>query len=99
MNRSPSNHLPNQDFAYNHRYAILGIVMIDPLMANLDGSMVNIVLPTITTTFQADLSYTQWVITANTKCRNQPPFRLNRMGYHSNQFCVCNRGVYVNITE
>jgi len=60
----PPNHLPITDFAYNHRFAILGIVLMDSIMANLDSSMVNIVLPTITTAFDADLSDTQWVITA-----------------------------------
>jgi len=64
MFSSPSNQRIISDFAYNHRFAILGIVLIDSVMANLDSSMVNIVLPTITTAYNTDLSDTQWVITA-----------------------------------
>ncbi|WP_319579819.1 MFS transporter [uncultured Methanospirillum sp.] len=64
MNISPPSHATISDFAYQHRYIILAIVLIDSIMASLDSSMVNIVLPTITTVFHSSLADSQWVITA-----------------------------------
>ncbi|MDD1728264.1 MAG: MFS transporter [Methanospirillum sp.] len=63
MNISPPSHVIS-DFAYQHRYIILAIVLIDSIMASLDSSMVNIVLPTITTVFHSSLAESQWVVTA-----------------------------------
>ncbi|MFA5331454.1 MAG: MFS transporter [Methanoregula sp.] len=51
-------------FAHRHRFAILAIVMIDSIMATLDGSMVTIALPSISAGYGATLSDTQWVLTA-----------------------------------
>ncbi|PWR71286.1 MFS transporter [Methanospirillum lacunae] len=64
MNLSPSSHISVSDFAYQHRYIILVIVLIDSIMASLDSSMVNIALPTITTVFHSTLADSQWVVTA-----------------------------------
>ncbi len=64
MNISPPSHATISDFAYQHRYIILAIVLIDSIMASLDSSMANIVLPTITTVFHSSLADSQWVITA-----------------------------------
>lgn len=63
MNTSPPYQTPLHDFAYTHRYIILFMVLIDSIMANLDSSMVNIALLTITTVFHATLADSQWVIT------------------------------------
>jgi len=64
MNISPPTHTTVSDFAYQHRYIILAIVLIDSIMASLDSSMVNIALPAITTVFHSTLAESQWVITA-----------------------------------
>lgn len=47
-----------------NRYVILVIVLIGIFMAVLDGSVVNIALPTITGFFDVDVSQSQWVVTA-----------------------------------
>ncbi len=49
---------------YGHRYAVLTIVLVSVLMAVIDSTVVNIALPTMTRFFAADLSQTQWTITA-----------------------------------
>jgi len=49
---------------YGHRYAVLAIVLVSVLMAVIDSTVVNIALPTMTRFFSADLSHTQWTITA-----------------------------------
>ena len=64
MKLSPPPETSISDFAYRHRYIILGIVIIDSIMASLDSSMVNITLPTITTAYHTSLADSQWVITA-----------------------------------
>lgn len=51
-------------FAHRHRFAILAIVMIDSIMATLDGNMVTVALPSISAGYGATLSDTQWVLTA-----------------------------------
>lgn len=51
MYPSLPDHLPISDFAYKHRYIILVMVIFDSIMANLDSSMVNIVLLTMTSLF------------------------------------------------
>lgn len=49
---------------YGHRYAVLFIVLLSVLMAVIDGTVVNIALPSITRFYSTDLSDTQWTITA-----------------------------------
>lgn len=53
-----------RDPRYTHRYAVLLIVLVAVLMAVIDGTVVNIALPTMTRFFAVDLSDTQWTITA-----------------------------------
>ncbi len=52
------------DPRYGHRYAVLFIVLVAVLMAVIDGSVVNIALPTMTRYFAVDLADTQWTVTA-----------------------------------
>jgi EmrB/QacA subfamily drug resistance transporter len=47
-----------------HRYAILAIVLAGVLMSVLDGSVVGIALPTITSSFRVAIAGSQWVMTA-----------------------------------
>ena len=49
---------------FRHRYAVLIIVLASVLMAVIDGTVVNIALPTMTRFFAVDLSSSQWTITA-----------------------------------
>lgn len=48
---------------YKNRYIILVIVMVGMVMSVLDGYMVTIALPTITTYFNTDITQSQWIIT------------------------------------
>ncbi len=59
MQRPPAGPAPEQQ-----RYLILAIVLAGVLMAVLDGAVVNIALPTITSAFRVDLPSSQWSITA-----------------------------------
>lgn len=52
------------DPRYRHRYAVLLIVLVAVIMAVIDGTVVNIALPTMTRFFAVDLADTQWTITA-----------------------------------
>jgi EmrB/QacA subfamily drug resistance transporter len=49
---------------FRHRYAVLIIVLVSVLMAVIDGTVVNIALPSMTRFFSVDLSDSQWTITA-----------------------------------
>jgi len=49
---------------FHHRYAVLFIVLASVLMAVIDGTVVNIALPSMTRFFAVDLSDSQWTITA-----------------------------------
>ncbi len=49
--------------AYKDKYIIFAILMIGILMSVLDGFMVNIALPDITTYFNVGVSFSQWIIT------------------------------------
>ncbi|MBZ9570836.1 MFS transporter [Methanobrevibacter sp. TMH8] len=51
------------DHVYKNRYIISTIVLIGVLMSILDGYMVTIALPTITTQFNIDVGLSQWIIT------------------------------------
>jgi EmrB/QacA subfamily drug resistance transporter len=48
---------------FEHKWVILAAVMLGTFMTPLDGSIVNTVLPSITTFFNADISIAQWVPT------------------------------------
>ena len=49
---------------YARRYLILAIVLAGTLMSVLDGIVVNIALPTITSHYHVALAESQWIITA-----------------------------------
>ncbi|HZK30401.1 MAG TPA: MFS transporter [Methanoregula sp.] len=49
---------------FRHRYVVLVIVLASVLMAVIDGTVVNIALPSMTRFFSVDLSDSQWTITA-----------------------------------
>lgn len=48
---------------YKNRYLILAVVLIGMLMTVLDGYMMSIALPTITTYFNVSIAQSQWIIT------------------------------------
>ncbi len=48
---------------YRNKYVVLAIVLVGVMMSVLDGFMVNIALPTITTHFDVSVALSQWVIT------------------------------------
>ena len=52
------------DSRYGHRHAVLFIVLVAVFMAVIDGTVVNIALPTMTRSFAVDLENTQWTVTA-----------------------------------
>jgi EmrB/QacA subfamily drug resistance transporter len=49
--------------AYSHKYVIMAIVLTSILMSVLDGIVVNIALPTVTTVFRTGIAQSQWAIT------------------------------------
>lgn len=51
-----------QEFAYKNRLIILGIVLTGIIMSILDGYMVGIALPNITTSFNVSITQSQWII-------------------------------------
>jgi MFS family permease len=63
MKKSVEKQVKMPEMAYKNRYVILGIVLCGILMSVLDGYMVSIALPTITTQFNISLSQSQWIIT------------------------------------
>ncbi len=48
----------------NRRYLLLSIVLAGTFMSVLDGIVVNIALPTITSFYHVALAQSQWIITA-----------------------------------
>ncbi len=64
MGKSAPNGYEMQDNIYKNKNAILITVLIGILMSVLDGYMVTIALPTITTQFNISLSQSQWIITS-----------------------------------
>lgn len=48
----------------NYRWYVLATVAIGTFMATLDGSIVNVALPTISGNFHSDLTTLQWVVSA-----------------------------------
>ena len=63
-NIPPEGGKVNDVSLFRHRYAVLFIVLTSVLMAVIDGTVVNIALPTMTRFFAVDLSDSQWTITA-----------------------------------
>ncbi|MGQ9560421.1 MAG: MFS transporter [Candidatus Oleimicrobiaceae bacterium] len=64
MEESGNGHLRSAKEAggsFAHRYRILAAVMLGGIMGPIDGSIVNVVLPTISASFRAPLSVVQWV--------------------------------------
>jgi EmrB/QacA subfamily drug resistance transporter len=57
-------HPPSGTPTYTNRYIILIIVLTGILMAVLDGIVVSIALPTMTSYFGVDVAQSQWTITA-----------------------------------
>ena len=50
--------------AYRNRYIIMAIVLAGIFMSVLDGIVVSIALPTMTSFFDVDLASSQWITTA-----------------------------------
>ena len=48
---------------YGKKYVVLAIVLVGVMMSVLDGFMVNIALPAVTTHFNVSVALSQWVIT------------------------------------
>ena len=63
MQQTAQKQMGIPDSVYGNRYKISVIVLIGILMSVLDGYMVTIALPTITTHFNVDVSQSQWIIT------------------------------------
>ncbi|MCK9150833.1 DHA2 family efflux MFS transporter permease subunit [Methanobacterium alcaliphilum] len=51
-----------QQTAYDNRFIILGIVLMGILMSVLDGYMVSIALPTITSQLHVNVTESQWIV-------------------------------------
>jgi EmrB/QacA subfamily drug resistance transporter len=49
------------DEAFPRRYQILAVVMVGSILGPLDGSILNVILPTITHTFSATMALAEWV--------------------------------------
>lgn len=64
MEHSASEQASATQKAYRNRYIIMGIVLAGIFMSVLDGIVVSIALPTITSYFRVDLPASQWVTTA-----------------------------------
>lgn len=63
MYQSPEQQVITDDPVYKNRYLILGIILIGMFMSILDGTMVSIALPTVTSHFHVNLAESQWVVT------------------------------------
>lgn len=62
MQQAVQDQIPEQVF--RNRYKIMFVVLTGILMAVVDGVVVSIALPTITSYFNVDVALSQWVITA-----------------------------------
>ncbi|MCD6567778.1 MAG: MFS transporter [Dehalococcoidia bacterium] len=47
--------------SYERRYHVLAVLMVGTIMGTLDGSIVNVILPSVTESFKVDISTVQWV--------------------------------------
>ena len=56
-----SNNPQPEDSLYARRFRILFALMFGIIMAPIDGSMVNVILPTLTEVFSAEIATAQWV--------------------------------------
>jgi EmrB/QacA subfamily drug resistance transporter len=63
MIKSTQKQVETPDNAYANKYIVLAIVLTGILMSVLDGFMVNIALPGITTHFNVSVAQSQWIIT------------------------------------
>lgn len=61
--QSNTQQVMTEDHVYKNRYLILGIILIGMFMSILDGTMVSIALPTVTSHFHVNLTESQWVVT------------------------------------
>ena len=52
------------DKPYARRYSVLAAIMLGGIMGPIDGSIVNVILPTITQVFKTHIATAQWVPTA-----------------------------------
>ncbi len=57
MSKSPQP----EDDRYARRFSILFALMFGIIMAPIDGSMVNVILPTLTEAFSAEIATAQWI--------------------------------------
>jgi EmrB/QacA subfamily drug resistance transporter len=64
MEHSASEQASVTQKAYRNRYIIMGIVLLGIFMSVLDGIVVSIALPTMTSYFHVDLASSQWITTA-----------------------------------
>jgi EmrB/QacA subfamily drug resistance transporter len=64
MEHSASEQATVTQKAYRNRYIIMGIVLLGIFMSVLDGIVVSIALPTMTSYFHVDLAASQWITTA-----------------------------------
>ncbi len=55
------NNQEPEESRYARRFSILFALMFGIIMAPIDGSMVNVILPTLTEVFSADIATAQWV--------------------------------------
>lgn len=53
-----------KDRLYSDRYVILAIVLAGVFMGVLDGTVVSVAMPTMTSFFNVDVSQSQWIVTA-----------------------------------
>ncbi len=56
-----SNNSQPEDCGHSRRFTILLALMFGIIMAPIDGSMVNVILPTLTEVFSAEIATAQWV--------------------------------------
>lgn len=52
------------DQIYNKRWRILAVVLLSPLMGNIDSSIVNVALPSMANHLNAEINSIQWVVTS-----------------------------------
>lgn len=56
--------IQNENISSSYKWTILAIVSIGVFMSTLDGSIVNVALPTISEYFNTDITTIEWVLTA-----------------------------------
>ncbi|RPJ35162.1 MAG: DHA2 family efflux MFS transporter permease subunit [Planctomycetaceae bacterium] len=64
MEHSAKEQTAATERAFRNRYIIMGIVLTGIFMSVLDGIVVSIALPTMTSHFHVDLASSQWITTA-----------------------------------